>query len=189
MSRFTVIFDANVLYPAPSRDLLVQLATTGLFRAHWTKEIHDEWIRNLKAKRPELSDAALTRTRELMDRVVDDARVTGYEPLIEGLHLPDPDDRHVLAAALRAGADAIVTFNLKDFPEAALAPYDVEALHPDAFVSYQCDLAQATVCEAVRLIRGRLHNPPYDVDAYLTHLAASGYPATAETLRGWRNFL
>ena len=114
--RYTVIFDACVLYPAPLRDILLRLATTGLFTAKWTDQIHDEWIRNAVKKRPELKDK-LPRTRELMNRAVPDSLVTGYEFLIESLELPDSNDRHVLAAAIRSGAQAIVTFNLKDFPE------------------------------------------------------------------------
>lgn len=97
--RFVVIYDACVLYPAPLRDLLMRLATTGLFAARWTSLIHDEWTRSLLSRRPELADK-LSRTVELMNQAVPDALVTGHEPLIEGLTLPDPDDRHVLAAAI-----------------------------------------------------------------------------------------
>ena len=119
--RFVVVFDACVLYPAPMRDILIRLATAGLFAAKWTDRIHDEWTRNLLAQRPDLADA-LERTRSLMDQAVPDCLVEGYESLIEGLSLPDPDDRHVLAAAIRAGAQTIVTINLKDFPALSLAP-------------------------------------------------------------------
>lgn len=96
---FVVVYDACVLYPAPMRDFLMHLATTGLFSARWTNQIHDEWIRNLQRKRPDLDVRSLKRTRELMDEAVEDCLVTGYESLIEGLTLPDPDDRHVVAAA------------------------------------------------------------------------------------------
>ncbi|MGM0639349.1 MAG: PIN domain-containing protein [Pseudomonadota bacterium] len=136
--RFAVIYDACVLYPAPLRDLLVRLATTGLFAARWTDQIHDEWVRNLIAKRPEL-EPHLSRTRQLMNEAVEDSLVTGHEPLIQGLTLPDPDDRHVLAAAIRAGAQLIITFNLKDFPSATLDSFGIEAVHPDAFILQQKD--------------------------------------------------
>ena len=113
--RFVVIFDACVLYPAPLRDFLLRLATTGLFAAKWTDEIQDEWIRNVVAERPHLVDK-LHRTRKLMTIAVQDGLVAGYESMVAALHLPDPDDRHVLAAAIQAGAQVIVTLNLKDFP-------------------------------------------------------------------------
>lgn len=111
---FVVVYDACVLYPAPLRDLLIRLARTGLFRARWTEQILDECFRNLLANRTDLRAEQLNRTRELMVRAVPDCLVTAYEPLIDGLELPDADDRHVLAAAIRSAAQSIVTANLKD---------------------------------------------------------------------------
>lgn len=122
MANFVAVYDACVLYPAPLRDLLVRLALTGLFRAKWSSQIHDEWTRSALKSRPDLSLDRLQRTRDLMDRAVPDCLVTGHEGLIEQLKLPDPNDRHVLAAAIRSQAGVIVTFNLKDFPTEALAP-------------------------------------------------------------------
>jgi predicted nucleic acid-binding protein len=116
----TVVFAACVLYPAPLRDLLMHLAVTDVVRARWTESIHDEWIRSVLADRPDLTREQLERTRSLMNTHVRDALVEGYESLIPGLTLPDPEDRHVLAAAIRAGASVIVTFNLRDFPADAL---------------------------------------------------------------------
>ena len=127
MSTFTALYDACVLYSAALRDLLMRLALTDLFRARWTDEIHDEWIRNVLANRPDLKREQLERTRTLMNAHVRDCLVNGYEDLIEGLDLPDPDDRHVLAAAIRTRASVIVTFNLDDFPADYLAKYGVEA--------------------------------------------------------------
>src|SRR5215813_13223617 len=125
-ATLTALFDACVLYPAPLRDLLMWLALTGLFNARWTDQIHDEWIRNVLADRPDLKAEQLERTRLLMNTKVRDCLVTGYDDLIERLTLPDPDDRHVLAAAIRAGADVIVTINLRDFPEPTLAQFSIE---------------------------------------------------------------
>ena len=120
MSPFVAVLDACVLYPAPLRDLLLRLALTDLFRARWTDRIHEEWIQSLLSKRPDLSRERLQRTRGLMDRTVPDCLVTGFEELIETLVLPDPDDRHVLAAAIRSQAGVIVTYNIRDFPEEVL---------------------------------------------------------------------
>jgi hypothetical protein len=94
---FGATYDACVLHPAGLRDLLVRLATTGMFRAHWSTDILDEMVRSILRRRPDLTAAQLDRTRELMCNAVPDCLTTGYEELIDGLHLPDPDDRHVLA--------------------------------------------------------------------------------------------
>jgi PIN domain len=116
MEPVLAVYDACALYPAPLRDLLLHLACVGLVRPRWTDAIHDEWIRNLLANRPDLARSQLDRTRALMERAVPDALVRGYEPRIPSLTLPDADDRHVLVAAIEAGAGVIVTFNLADFP-------------------------------------------------------------------------
>ncbi|MEZ2233262.1 PIN domain-containing protein [Microcoleus sp.] len=96
------LYDACVLYSAPLRDLLMQLALTDLFQARWTDEIHDEWIRNVLKNRPDLTIEQLTRTKDLMNRYVRDCLVTGYEWIIPSLNLPDPNDRHILAAAIKS---------------------------------------------------------------------------------------
>src|SRR3954468_4203517 len=133
MARIALL-DACVLYPAPVRDFLMRLALTGLFQARWTDAIHDEWTRNVLADRPDVTRESLERCRRLMDEHVPDCLVTGYEFLIPTLSLPDPDDRHVLAAAVHGGAGAIVTFNLKDFPASVLGGYHIEPVHPDEFI-------------------------------------------------------
>jgi predicted nucleic acid-binding protein len=183
VNQFTALFDACVLYPAPLRDLLMHLALTDLFRAKWTEAIHDEWMRNVLANRPDLKAEQLRRTRDLMNAHVRDCLVTGYEDLIPALTLPDPDDRHVLAAAIRAGADAIVTFNLTDFPGDVLAGYGIEAVHPDDFVSSQLDLAPHAVCAAAKRQRESLKNPPRSVEEYLESLERQGLAQTASALR------
>ena len=139
MSHFTVVYDDCVLHPALLRDLLMHLAMSNLFRAKWSDEIHDEWIRNVLRERPDLSRENLQRTRQKMDKIVD-GLVTGYESLIPGLTLRDEDDRHILAAAIRAGADVIVTFNLKDFPAAYLNQFGIEPQHPDEFIFHLISL-------------------------------------------------
>ncbi|WP_230204834.1 PIN domain-containing protein [Parafrankia elaeagni] len=120
---FTVVYDANVLYPNTLRDLLIRIAQSGLIQAKWTNEILDEMLTAIRRNRPEISVEKRDRLRGLMNASVRDVLVSGYEPLIDGLKLPDPDDRHVLAAAVKAGAQVIVTRNLKDFPAADLEPW------------------------------------------------------------------
>lgn len=148
LSHYTALLDANVLYPAPLRDIFLQLAVTDLFKAKWTADIHREWIEALMRKEPPPHRAALERTRDLMDKGTRDSLVTGYEALISSLTLPDPDDRHVLAAAIVGRCDVIVTQNLRDFPEAALAPFAIEAQHPDEFLCNHLGLAPGIVCGA-----------------------------------------
>ena len=157
---FVVLYDACVLYPAPLRDLLLRLAAKGLVRARWTNVILDECFRNILINRPELKPASLDRTRELMNDAIPAVLVTGFEGLIAGLDLPDPDDRRVLAAAIRTGAQVIVTANVDDFPADKLMPYAIEAQHPDEFVMYQRDLAAGLVCTAVAEQADALKNPP-----------------------------
>jgi hypothetical protein len=155
---------------------------TDLFRAHWTADIHDEWMRNLLLKRPELTAENLRRTRELMDANVRDALVTGYEPLIPAIQLPDADDRHVVAAAIRAGAQVIVTFNERDFPNEVLAGFGLEAQHPDTFVSHLFDLDHAVVLEAVKRQRASLSRPPVEPQRFIERLRAQGLPIVADIL-------
>lgn len=160
----------------------MELATAQLYRAKWTNKIHDEWISNLLKKRPDLKPEMLERTRSLMDASVMDCLVEGYEALIPALTLPDEDDRHVLAAAIHSGADAIVTFNLKDFPAAEVGKYDVEVLHPDEFIHHQFGLQNAAVIVAAQRCRARLKNPEVSAEDYLDTLGRQSLPKTVGEL-------
>lgn len=181
-SPFTAFYDANVLYPAPLRDFLMHLALTGVYRARWSAQVHDEWKRNLLINRPELTAEQLERTSSLMDRAVPDALVLDYETLIEGLNLPDADDRHVLAAAIKCNASVIVTFNLKDFPKGVLDTFDIEPVHPDDFIADLWDLDKAAVLEAARRQRGSLKSPPHSARQYLDKLLQQKLPETVKLL-------
>jgi predicted nucleic acid-binding protein len=183
MATFGAVYDACVLYPAPIRDLLIRLASTGLFRAHWTEHIHEEWIRTLKRQRPDIDDQKLDRLRRQIDSAVPDCLVTGYEPLIETLCLPDADDRHVLAAAIKSGASVIVTTNLKHFPVDELAKFAIEVQHPDEFVHHLCGLHMGAVVRVVREQRQDLKSPPKTVDEMLETFLASGLSETVSVLR------
>lgn len=181
-SNFTVLYDACVLYPAPLRDLLLHLALMGEFRARWTWQIHSEWIRNLVKNRPELDQQRLEKTAVMMNRAIPDSLVENYEALIDGLILPDPDDRHVLAAALKGQAEMIVTFNLKDFPKEILNPLGIWAQHPDEFIAHLIDLVPEKVLLAARQHRSKLKKPPKTVDDYLSTLLKQQLPQTVSFL-------
>jgi predicted nucleic acid-binding protein len=183
VSGVTAFYDASVLYPSELRNLLMHLALTGLFRAKWSATVHQEWICALLRRRPDLSREKLERTRLLMDLHAADALVTGYEDLIEDLQLPDPDDRHVLAAAIRGRADVIVTANLRDFPANILGRFGIEARHPDEFILSLLDLAPGLVAGAARDHRESLRNPPKSIEQYLEALEVQGLTQTVSALR------
>ena len=182
--RGTAILDACVLYPATLRDLLLSLARDGLFHARWTERIQDEWVRNLLKRRPELQEAALRRTCELMARAVPDSVVQGWERIETSLvGLPDADDRHVLAAAICGHADAIVTFNLSDFPATALHPYGIELQHPDDFVLNQLDLNPIAALKSIKAMRSRWRNPQLTAASLVEAIEKLQMPLVAARLR------
>ena len=171
--------------PRPLRDLFMRLALWDAYRARWSARVHAEWIEALLRQRPDLNRTQLERTRNLMDAHARDALVEGFEDLIDGLHLPDPDDRHVLAAAIRGRASVIVTLNLADFPEAILHPYGIEAQHPDHLCVRLFNEEEGLVLAAVQDHRASLQNPPKTVEAYLATLESSGLPQTVADLRAY----
>ena len=184
MARPTALLDANVLYPAGLRDLLLRLADRHLLAPRWSADIHAEWMRSLLADRPDIEAGVLDRTRAVMDGHFPDAVVAGHEAIAATLDLPDPDDRHVLAAAIHGGADFIVTRTLRDFPVGQLAPHGLVAQHPDAFVAGLFAADPEAVLAAVRGHRTALRRPPRSVDAYLAALERLGPSRTVSLLQG-----
>ena len=185
----TAVLDANVLYPAPLRDLLMHLALVNLYRAKWTNEIHDEWIRNVLKNRSDLERSQLERTKKLMNAHVLDCLVTNYEGLISRLELPDPHDRHVLAAAIQARADLIVTFNLSDFPKRVLNEYEVKVQHPDFFIHALIEQDVEAVCTAVRRQREDLKKPPCTAEQLLNVFEKQDLVETTRALRTYSDAL
>jgi len=161
----------------------MELTAAGLFRAKWSEQIHDEWIRNVLKNREDLTFEQLNRTKELMNSAVPDSVVEGYGDLVPALSLRDADDRHILAAAIVSSSDAIVTFNLSDFPKKAASKYGIEVLHPDDFIFHQFGLNNAGVIIAAQRCRARLKNPPKTAVEYLETLERQGLPKTVAELR------
>ncbi|WCE30830.1 PIN domain-containing protein [Vibrio sp. SCSIO 43137] len=170
MGSYTVILDACVMYPAPLRSYLIYLSCTGLYRARWTKQIHDEWMRNVLKNNPDIDVKKLKRAKQLMDKSVPDCLIEDYESLIAGIELPDMDDRHVVAAAVKGQAESIITFNLKDFPNDMLKAMDLNAIHPDEFLCDMFELNSGACVKAAQMQRRSLRNPPMTVNEYLACL-------------------
>ncbi len=184
---YTVIFDSNVLYPAALRSILMYLATSGLFRAQWTWEIHEEWIRNLLIKRPDLNRKQLEAQRDLMIRAIPDSVLSGYDAIVPLLTLPDPDDRHVLAAAIYAKAERIITASLRDFPAEVLTRYQCIAQHPDDFIVSLLDDETDQVLQIFEQDRAHYRNPPYTSEGYRTLLQRQGLIKTCMVLKTMMN--
>jgi len=188
ISTFTVIFDADVLYGQRIRSLLMELSMSGLFRPKWSADIHREWMTAV-AKKIGIDSGRLEMTRQFMDASVPDALVTGYDDLISSLTLPDPDDRHVLAAAIRCGASAIVTFNARDFPHAELSKYGIHTRHPDEFVRDVDWLNPGIVAAAAKADRLHYRNPPLSIDEYIDGIRNARLPMVANYLNKVRVLL
>lgn len=181
--------DASVLYPATLRSVLMYLAAADVFRALWSDAVSEEWMRALARDRPDLSPAAISRVRALMEAHVEHAVVSGYEDLVPTLNLPDPDDRHVLAAAIHGGADIIVTANVRHFPPEALVPYKITAQEPDGFIRSLIDADNESALAAFAADRARLHHPAMSPADYIASLERAGLTATAAALGSFTDAL
>ena len=177
------VFDACVLYPFHLRNLLIQCAFDGLVEARWTDDIHAEWMRNLAANSPNIPIARLEITRDKMKAVLPDADVVTHKALISSLSLPDPDDRHVLAAAIAGGAGMIVTWNLKDFPASHIAAHGTQAVAPDAFLSGLHKTQPEALIDSVGRARQNLRRTAPSVEEFISTIEAQGLVDFASILR------
>lgn len=164
------------------------LSMTDLFKARWTDCIHDEWIRNVEINR-QIPRKKLEKVRDKMDENVLDAKIYDYEYLIPSLELPDDNDRHVLAAAIHSKSDAIVTFNLKDFPKEYLKNFDIELIHPDEFIIYQFEFDEGEVLKSFKNQRANLKHPELGTDEFIDCLYKQQLPQTASLLLKFREFI
>ena len=180
---YAAVLDANVLVPGALCDTLLRLAEDGFYRPLWSQRILLEVRDAVLRIRPELPIERVQHRVDTMARVFEDATVTGWEQVAAGLDLPDPDDRHVLAAAITGGAQAIVTFNLTDFPETALTARGLQARHPDDFLLDQLDLFPSRVLEVLHEQAEALSAPATDLAGVLTMLHRLGVPNFAEAVR------
>ncbi|MCS6867363.1 PIN domain-containing protein [Thermus sp.] len=185
--------DACVLYPAPTRDLFMELALDDLVRLKWSQRVHEEWMSNLLQARPEL-DGERIRTIPLpMQEALawQEPLVEGYEHLVEHVDLPDEKDRHVVAAAFWGGAEAILTFNTKDFPQKKLEPWELVAMHPDTYLLELTErlvrnhFVPSPLLQALRRPRQRLVRPPLEPKAFLQSLEGAGLKNFAKAMAAY----
>jgi len=176
--RFTCVLDANVMYPLWIRDLLLWFAHYDLYTPKWSKHIFDEWLEAMKRKGVSESEA-LKRT-SIVNDAFPDALVENYESLIETLKLPDINDNHVLAAAIKTNANLIVTNNLKHFPIEYLSSFGLSAKTADDFFTDIIDLNHETSIKAFRDLVLNKKNPPFDEYQVLDIFRKNGLKDTAD---------
>jgi len=179
MARYPVVLDACVLVPVSLADTLLRIAEKGLYRPLWSDRILAEAREAIEHVHPG-ADAG-KRFADMKD-AFSDALVTGWEGIQPGISLPDPDDRHVVAAAVTGGAQAIVTANLTDFPAAALGPLGLQAIHPDDFLLDQLDLSPPTIVQVIREQAQHTRRPPLTPADLATTLGRAGAPQFAGEL-------
>ncbi|MCJ1706516.1 PIN domain-containing protein [Microbacterium sp. VKM Ac-2923] len=182
MSSFTAFLDACVLVPIAPCDTLLRMADCGAFRPLWSERVEEEALRALCEIHPDIDPSRFHSRFRSMNEAFEDARVTGWETLVEGLELPDPNDRHVLAAAIRGRADVIVTENVRDFPASALSPLGLEAVRLDEFLLTQFDLGVPATVQIVHDQARAMGRPPVTAEQLLGRLARSGAPRFAHAV-------
>ncbi|MBO6808830.1 PIN domain-containing protein [Thalassospira sp.] len=184
--HFTALLDACVLADAFKRNLLLSLARAELFRPRWSPQILDETERAiLKITKGEADG---TKQRAAIERAFRDACVTGYDAPISAVSLPDPDDRHVLAAAIHTNAQVLVTDNLKDFPPSELAKFGVELKSPDEFIADTITLHEQTAFGALKAMRVRYQNPALTTDKIIQFAESRGLMTTALLLKEYEQY-
>jgi len=180
---YAAVLDANVLVPTALCDTLLRLAEDGFYRPLWSERILLEVEHAVISLYPDIDPTRVRRRTQLMSATFEDATVSGWEQVSAGLDLPDDNDRHVLAAAIVGGAQAIVTANLKDFPLEQLGPRAIEARHPDDFLLDQLDLFPSRVLQVLSEQAADLRNPPMDLAGLLNNLARCQVPNFVEAVR------
>jgi predicted nucleic acid-binding protein len=183
MQSFTVVLDACVLVPVTAADTLLRLAEREMYRPVWSERILEEAKRAVARLHPDLTAEQIEYRFGCMNRAFEDASVSGWESLENSIVLPDENDRHVVACALIAGADAIVTNNIRDFPDKALAPLNIEVIRLDDFLLDIFDLAPEEFAAVMREQVNDAMHPPLSTADLLNNLAAAGAPETAAELR------
>ena len=183
-ARYTAVLDACVLYQLAIADSLMSIAVTGLFAAKWTTKIEEEWIGSLENDRPDLKERLGSRGDDMREAVPDwEISEAAWISIAGSLKLPDPNDVHVLAAAIAGHADCIVTRNHQDFPGSILAAHGINVIDPDQFIVNQWDLENVPVMVAFKGMRARRKKPTENVEDFARTLERNGLPVTAQKIR------
>lgn len=178
--HFTALLDTNVIYPVIIRDLLFWFAYKDLYTPKWSEHIFDEWKRVIIGKG--IPEEIANKRIEKADLAFPDAMVKHYRGLIKQLSLPDEDDRHVLAAAIKTNANIIVTNNLKDFPEEYLKSFGLSVKTADDFLTDIIDLNHVQAIDAFKEMVLNKKNPKMDEFEVLKQLRNAGLEDTANYL-------
>ncbi|QXT63478.1 PIN domain-containing protein [Tessaracoccus palaemonis] len=180
MARYSAVLDSCVMVPVALCDIHLRLAERLVFRPVWSERIISDARKAVLRIHPEIDPGRIGRRFQQMNEAFPDAEVHGHETLIDGLELPDPDDRHVLAAAIVSGADAIVTANLRDFPGGLWERFGVEIISPDDFLLNQLDMANRVVIAAIEEQAAATTHPSLTLDDLLGVLTRAGAPRFAD---------
>ena len=181
---FTVVYDACVLYPVRLRDFLLRAGFTPQLnlRARTSATILDE-LGSALVRTGAIPPDRWAPHRSQIEGAVEDFLVDGYDLLIDGISLPDANDRHVVAAAIRCQAQGIVTFNLKDFPAATLDAFDIEAIHPDDFCVSLIEQSAVACVELIHQQLSALVRPQISLDELTRRFERMGLPLTTGRFR------
>ena len=184
MARFSALLDACVLVPVTLTDTLLRTAEDGLYRPVWSARILQEVVVALESVHPKMahSDAAKKRVMA-MNSAFEDASSEPWEALVDSIVLPDPDDRHVVAAALAGRADVLVTHNVKDFPREVLARFDLDVQTPDHFLLNLLDLDPDRVLATLRRQAQATRRPQINAHEVINNLERAGVPEFAAKVR------
>lgn len=174
--------DANVLFSANLRDTLLWAAFARIYQARFTNQIHEEWMRAVLKQRPHLARGPLEPTRDLMNAKIPGALVEGYEFPIDEVQLPDPNDRHVLAAAIHSRCGRIITWNITDFPAVSLEPYAITAQTPDDFLWELTRNFPGDMLGSLKRQRANLSKPLLEVERFIANLRNQNLPRFVQAI-------
>lgn len=183
MARYGAVLDACVLVPIALADTLLRIAERELYRPLWSDRILAEATDAVIEIYPNIAPELIRKRFVAMDEAFEDAGIEGWEALEATVTLPDVDDRHVVAAAIRGRADAIVTANIRDYPADTLEPLGLEVVHPDDFLLDQLHLSPRIVLRVLREQADHTRNPPLTPVDLLIRLARAGVPRFADEAR------
>lgn len=188
--RFTVVLDTNVLVGGLTRNMILSLAEAGLFRPRWSRTtLQEEFERAFLRLHADLTPEAAVRQRANIEQAFPEGLICEDKILLESLVLPDPDDRHVLAAAIQTKAALIITDNLRDFPSECLVPHEIEAISADDFLADCMDLGGPDAIAALHRMRGRFNKPEMDAETLILKVERLGMSQTATMMTAFKSLL